>query len=154
METQWIIVGLGVIGFLLTWTGMVVSVTRAVSAIKTDTSVAVTTIKEDTAKEVASETSKITARLNEMIDRFEEDQRSQDNRFGEVALSIRQYVANVEKEMHQIEIWGRDNFVLKSDFFKALDRVEDAINRMGTNIREELKSLREEIKDTKKEHDS
>lgn len=143
METQWIVVGLGVLGFFLTWTGMVVAVTRAVSS-----------IKEDTGNRITTETAKITEQLKEISDRFEADQRTQDNRYGEVATAIRQYVANVEKEMHQIEIWGRDNFVLKSDFKDALGRVESAIANMGAIIREELKIIRADINGGSKEHDS
>jgi len=67
--------------FLLTWTGMVVAVTRAV-----------TSIKLDTAEKMTQETTKITERIDVLSRQFEEDQRTQDNRFGEVALSIRQYV--------------------------------------------------------------
>ncbi len=134
VEQQWVIVGLGVLGFFLTWTGMVISVTRAVSAIKSDTS-----------EKIAIETTKITDRLNEIHAQFEEDQRTQDNRFGEVALSIRQYVANVEKEMHQIEIWGRDNFVLKSDYVEAMRRLERIMEKMASDVAGNFKSLGDKI---------
>lgn len=125
-----ITIGLGVLGFLLTWTGMVVAVTKAVTSIKTDT-----------AEKIAQETTKITDRLNRLSEQFEEDQRTQDNRYGEVAMSIRQYVSNVEKEMHQIEIWGRDNFVLKSDFVKAVDRLEKAMTNMAADIKTDLRTI-------------
>lgn len=130
MDHWEITIGLGVLGFLLTWTGMVVAVTKAVTSIKTDT-----------AEKIAQETTKITDRLNRLSEQFEEDQRTQDNRYGEVAMSIRQYVSNVEKEMHQIEIWGRDNFVLKSDFVKAVDRLEKAMTNMAADIKTDLRTI-------------
>lgn len=137
---QWVVIALGVAGFFLTWTGMVVSVTRAVA-----------TIKEDTAERVSTETEKITSRLNKLSEQFELDQRTQDSRFGEVALSIRQYIANVEKEMHQIEIWGRDNFVLKTDYVEAMRRLERSIEKMASDVRDNFKDLGDKIDNNREE---
>jgi hypothetical protein len=121
---------LGASGFLVTWTGTVIGLTKSVAAIKSDTS-----------ERLADETSLISDKITKLTEHFEADQRTQDSRFGEVALSIRQYVANVEKEMHQIEIWGRDNFVLKSDFIDTAKRLEAAIDRMSSDIKTDLRRL-------------
>lgn len=37
----------------------------------------------------------------------------------------------MEKKVHDVEIWGRDNDVQKSEFEKATDRLADAIKSMG-----------------------
>ena len=133
---QWVTLGLGVAGFLLTWTAMIISMTRAVGA-----------IKDSTDEKITEETSKITERISKLATQFDEDQRTQDHNFGETALSIRQYVANVEKEMHQIEIWGRDNFVLKSDFLALMKRVEDSLSRLSSEIKTDFTRVHERLDD-------
>jgi predicted NBD/HSP70 family sugar kinase len=137
---QWIVLLLGAAGFIITWTRTTVTVTRAVDK-----------IQMDTAEKISEETNKVTERLGKMMEQFEQDQRTQDNRFGEVGLSIRQYIVNVEKEMHQIEIWGRDNFVLKSDFMKATERLEHAIKDMAADIRTDMRTLASKIDGMSKE---
>lgn len=125
---QWLTLGLGTVGFLLTWTGMVVSITRAVTSIKADTS-----------ERITEETKKVTERVTCAIEKFDEDQRTQDSRFGEVALGIRQKVADVEKEMHAIEIWGRDNYVLKNDFKADINRLETMFLRCADDIKRDVR---------------
>lgn len=152
----WLNVGLGVAGFLLTWGGIWYSWGKIVGSInvntatqiallKEDFSAKLDKLKEDTAEKVASETSEIKSSIAELSHRFDEDQRIQDNRFGEVAIAIREYVAKVEKEMHQIEIWGRDNYVLKSDFLLAAQRIEMAIKEMRGEIKDDIKSLDKKV---------
>lgn len=149
---QWMTLGLGAVGFLITWTGTVIGLTKSVNAIRSDTSEKIATetaaITEKVAKartdmmeKIVSEMAAIIDKITKLTEHFEADQRVQDNRFGEVALSIRQKVADVEKEMHQIEIWGRDNFVLKADFLDTAKRLEDAINRMSSDIKTDLRAM-------------
>jgi hypothetical protein len=122
---QWIVLLLGAAGFIITWTRTTVTVTRAVDK-----------IQMDTAEKISEETNKVTERLGKMMEQFEQDQRTQDNRFGEV---------------HQIEIWGRDNFVLKSDFMKATERLEHAIKDMAADIRTDMRTLASKIDGMSKE---
>src|SRR6266403_3539951 len=124
---QWIALVLGAAGFVITWTRTAVSITRAVDKIESDT------------------TSKITSELAKIMEQFNEDQKTQDNRVAEVGLSVRQYIANVEKEMHQIEIWSRDHFVLKADFMKTAERLENAITNMTSDIKSDLRLLTTKI---------
>lgn len=149
---QWMTLGLGAAGFLITWTGTVIGLTKSVNAIRTDTSEKIATEtaaitdkmarnKADLLEKVGSETSAIVDKITKLTEHFEADQRVQDSRFAEVGMSIRQYVANVEKEMHQIEIWGRDNFVLKSDFIDTAKRLEAAIDRMSSDIKTDLRAM-------------
>lgn len=137
----WVMAVLGALGFFITWNRIVVGVTQAIGVIKTNTSKMVTDETEKITKQFSIEIIEMTKALNRLSEKFEEDQRTQDNRFGETAMSIRQYVAIVEKEMHQIEIWGRDNYILKSDFLLAVSRIELAIKEMHGEMKNDLKDL-------------
>ncbi len=131
---QWATLVLGVLGFLLTWTLVIVGATRAVES-----------IKQDTTEKVAAASKALTTQLEAMRAEFITEQKSQDHNFGEVGAAMRQYIANVEKEMHEIEIWGRDNFVLKGDFTKATDRLEEAIKEMAGDIKKDFRDLNKKI---------
>ncbi len=106
---------------------------------------AVANIKADFAKQIAAEREETMTGFAELKAEFLRDQKAQDHNFGEVGAAMRQYIANVEKEMHEIEIWGRDNFVLKDDFVKATDRLEDAIKSMTADIKTDLRGLTAKI---------
>ena len=106
---------------------------------------AVANIKSDLAKQIAAEREETMAGFADLKAEFLKDQKAQDHNFGEVGAAMRQYIANVEKEMHEIEIWGRDNFVLKDDFVKATDRLEAAIVTMAHDIKTDLRGLTAKI---------
>jgi len=131
---QWAALILGVLGFGVTWTMGVVGLTRAVE-----------NIKQDTTEKVAAASKAFTAQIEALRGEFVSEQKAQDHNFGEVGSAMRQYIANVEKEMHEIEIWGRDNFVLKDDFVKATDRLEAAIINMAADIKTDLRGLTSKI---------
>ena len=127
---EWITLALGCLGFMLTWTGMVIAVTRAVTAIKTSTD-----------EKIEEETDKITARMNSIIRDFHEEQKTQDDRYGETASAIREYVSLVEKKVYEVELWGRDNFVLRPDFNVSTSRLETSIDRMATDVKDDFKTV-------------
>lgn len=106
---------------------------------------AVANIKSDLAKQIAAEREETMAGFADLKAEFLKDQKAQDHNFGEVGAAMRQYIANVEKEMHEIEIWGRDNFVLKDDFVKATNRLEAAIINMASDIKTDLRGLTAKI---------
>ncbi len=106
----------------------------AVANIKADLKQNIADAREDTAAEIA----KLRAE-------FLADQKSQDHRFGEVGAAMRQYIANVEKEMHAIETWGRDHFVRKEDFLKATDKISDDIRSMAADIKSDFRDLNAKI---------
>lgn len=106
---------------------------------------AVEQVKAALKKQIDDERDKIILKLEELEQRFDREQKSQDHNFGEVGAAVRQYIANVEKEMHEIEIWARDNFVLKDDFVKATDRLEDAIKAMAASIKSDFRDLTKKI---------
>jgi len=131
---QWATLILGILGFLLTWTLVIVGATRAVE-----------NIKQDTTEKVAAASKALTAKLDALRTDFSVEQRAQDHNFGEVGAAMREYISKVEREMHEIEIWGRDNFVLKDDFVKATDRLEDAIKGMAADIKTDFRNLSNKI---------
>jgi hypothetical protein len=98
---QWFTLGLGALGFLLTWTGMVISVTRAVNKIKED---------------------------------IEQEQRTKDDQ----ALTTMQ---TMRDRLSSIELFGRDNYVLKRDFLDALQKVETTLIRTTDDIKKDIRSL-------------
>ncbi len=106
---------------------------------------AVANIKADLAKQIAAEREETMAGFADLKAEFLKDQKAQDHNFGEVGAAMRQYIANVEKEMHEIEIWGRDNFVLKDDFVKATDRLEAAIVNVASDIKTDIRGLAAKI---------
>lgn len=127
---QWLALALGFLGFLVTWTGGIIGAFKAVS-----------NIKEDTTEKIAAVELRIEEKVAELLEKFVDEQRVQDQRFGEVGAAMRQKIADVEKEMHAIEIWGRDNYVLKSEFIKATDQIRADIKAMGSEIKTDIKEL-------------
>ncbi len=64
---------------------------------------------------------------------------------------MRQYIADVEKKVREVEIYGRDTYVQKSEFDKATDRLEAAIKAWGADIKEDL---RDRLDDLRKSFDA
>lgn len=126
---------LGAIGFLITWTGMWFGAGRFVEQ-----------IRAEFRKHIGDERDKIVSEIKELEDKFEDSQRSQDHNFGEVGAAMRQYIADIEKKVREVEIWGRDNYVQKGEFEKATDRLESAIKEMGTDIKDELKERLDDLR--------
>jgi hypothetical protein len=106
---------------------------------------AVAKIKAELTKQITEERQETLGQFAELRAEFIREQKSQDHNFGEVGAAMRQYISNVEKEMHEIEIWGRDNFVLKDDFVKATDSLGKAIRDMAADIKSDFKDLNTKI---------
>jgi hypothetical protein len=102
---------------------------------------AVAKIKAELTTQIAAEREETMGQFAILRAEFVREQRSQDHNFGEVGAAMRQYIANVEKEMHEIEIWSRDNFVLKDDFVKATDGLSKAIKDMAADIKMDFRDL-------------
>lgn len=134
---QWATLILGALGFLTTWIGMIVGGTRWVEGIKTGV-----------AEKLASEREETNRMVTAVETKFIADQKVQDHNFGEVNAAMRQYIANVEKEMHEIEIWGRDNFALKSEVEKSTNAIRDDIKEMRADIKSDLRDLNTKIDNT------
>lgn len=131
---QWVTIGLGALGFLITWTGMWFGAGRFVEQMRAEFK-----------KHVGDERDKIVSEIKKIEKDFHESQRDQDHNFGEVGAAMRQYIANVENKVREVEIWGRDNYVQKSEFEKATDRLADTIKSMGADIKADIRQLNEKI---------
>jgi uncharacterized membrane protein len=129
-EFQWTMVILGILGFLGTWTLNTVAITNAVKK-----------IKEDATTKIIEETDKISLKLTAMANRFDDDQKTQDHNFGEVGAAMRQYIADVEKKIREVEIWGRDNYAMKDDVRDILKDIKD----MRADIKSDIRDLTNKI---------
>jgi len=120
---QWATLILGALGFAVTWTVGVVGVTKAVESIKTYA------------------TEKLGTEIEKLSNRFDEDQKTQDHNFGEVGAAMRQYIADVEKKVREVEIWGRDNYAMKDDVRDILKDIKD----MRADIKSDFRDLNAKI---------
>jgi hypothetical protein len=107
---------------------------------------AVEEVKAALKKQIDDERDKIVVKIEAIKADFETDQRTQDDRFGEVGAAMRQYIADVEKKLREVEIYGRDNYVQKSEFEKATGRLESAIKEFGADIKEDLRDRIEDMR--------
>jgi hypothetical protein len=127
---QWIPVGLTAVGFLGTWIFGAFKLGRAVEQ-----------IKENVKEEFKQELEKMGSKLDQLEDRFETDQRTQDHNFGEVGAAMRQYIADVEKKVREVEIYGRDNYVKIPDFEKAIDRLSADFKAGVNELKDDIRAL-------------
>ena len=129
---HWIEIGFAVVGLLGTWIVGAFSLGRATESIRSQ-------IKKESREEQAV----ILNKMEIFEHRFEADQKAQDHNFGEVGAAVRQYIADVEKKVREVEIYGRDNYLKISDFDKAVEKLsadfKNAVNEIKHDIRELLK---------------
>lgn len=129
---EWLPLGLGILGFLTTWILGAFKLGRAVEQMRAG-------VRE----EIEEEREKIIAKIEELENKFDEEQDSQDHRFGEVGAAMRQYMADIEKKVREVEIYGRDHYVKIPDFERAIDRIgatfKAAIDELKEDIRHILK---------------
>jgi hypothetical protein len=131
---QWLTIGLGVFGFLTTWILGAFKLGRAVEQMKS-------AVKKD----IELERDKIVKMIDELKDRFDDEQRAQDQRFGEVGAAGRQYTADVEKKVREVEIWGRDNYVQKGEFDRATESIRQDLREFARSIKEDFRVLHQKI---------
>lgn len=127
---QWVTLGLGALGFIGTWILGAFKLGRAVEQMRAG-------VRE----EIEEEREKIIAKIDAMEVRFESDQKTQDHRFGEVAAAMRQYTADVEKKLREVEIYGRDNYVKIPDFEKAIDRMGETFAGAIRELKEDMRRI-------------
>ena len=127
---QWVTLGLGALGFIGTWILGAFKLGRAVEQMRAG-------VRE----EIEEEREKIIAKIDAMETRFDADQRSQDHNFGEVGAAMRQYIADVEKKLREVEIYGRDHYVKIPDFEKAIDRMGETIKNAVSNLKEDMRQI-------------
>lgn len=127
---QWVTLGLGAFGFLSTWVLGAFKIGRAVEQMRAG-------VKEEIKKERDS----IIEKIDALEKRFDADQKAQDHNFGEVGAAMRQYIADVEKKVREVEIYGRDNYVKLPDFEKAIERLSADFKSAVSEIRDDIRDL-------------
>jgi hypothetical protein len=132
---HWLTLGLGTAGFIGTWFLGAFKLGRSVEQMKA-------AIKA----EITEERNKIVDRIDLMERRFEADQKEQDHNFGEVGLSVRQYIADVEKKVREVELYGRDNYVRIPEFEKAMDRLSGDLKSFAAEIKKDFSERMTELK--------
>lgn len=126
----WISLGVVVLGFFGTWLFGAFRLGRAVEQMRAG-------VRE----EIEEEREKIIAKIDAMETRFESDQKAQDHNFGEVGAAMRQYIADVEKKLREVEIYGRDHYVKIPDFEKAIDRLGETFAAAIRELKDDMRSL-------------
>jgi hypothetical protein len=127
---QWVTLGLGAFGFLSTWILGAFKIGRAVEQMRAG-------VRE----EIKQERNSIVEKIDALEKRFEADQKTQDHNFGEVGAAMRQYIADVEKKLREVEIYGRDNYVKIPDFERAIERLSADFKMAVGEIRDDIRDL-------------
>lgn len=127
---QWVTLGLGAFGFLSTWILGAFKIGRAVEQMRAG-------VRE----EIKQERDSIVEKIEALERRFDADQKSQDHNFGEVGAAMRQYIADVEKKVREVEIYGRDNYVKIPDFERAIERLSADFRNAVGEIRDDIRDL-------------
>jgi DNA-binding transcriptional MerR regulator len=132
---HWLTLALGALGFIVTWFLGAFKLGRSVEQMKA-------AIKTEN----ADERNKIIDRVELMERRFEDAQKDQDHNYGEVAAAVRQYVADVEKKVREVELYGRDNYVRIPEFEKAMDRLSGDLKSFAAEIKKDFSERMTELK--------
>jgi predicted transcriptional regulator len=127
---QWLTLGMGAVGFLATWMLGAFKLGRVVEQMRA-------AIKQD----IADERESILSKIENLEAKFIDEQKSQDHNFGEVGAAMRQYIADVEKKVREVEIWGRDHYVQKTDFQAMLEQLRDDLKAAVGEIKEDIRRL-------------
>lgn len=127
---EWAMVSISAAGFLVTTGGVLGGCIWAVARIKQGTGDLVAAERLERAEAIAT-----------AMDRFDAAQATQDHNFGEVGLSLRRFIETVEKEMHEIEMWGRDHYALKDD----VKDIRSDIKEMRADIKSDITALSTKI---------
>lgn len=102
---------------------------------------AVGELKAALKKQIDDERDKIITKLEALEKQFADEQRTQDHNFGEVGAAMRQYIADVEKKVREVEIYGRDNYVKIPDFERAIERLSAEFRSAVGEIRDDIRDL-------------
>lgn len=128
---EWLHGSLLVVGFLGTWIFGAFKLGRAAEK-----------MRGDVERELEQKEDKILLEIKKLEKKFDDDQKSQDHNFGEVGAAMRQYTADVERRLHEHEIYGRDNYVKIPDFKEALELFRSELKNGLAEIKRDISQLR------------
>lgn len=127
--------------FILTLIGGIVGVVWGVANIKNFLIEKLAVQAAQFADQIAEEREALHSRISQLRSEILAEQKSQDRMFGESLAAVRGYAGSIEKEMHEIEIWGRDNYALKSDVTKATDEIRADIKAGFIDMKTDMRRL-------------
>ena len=127
---QWVMLGSGALGFIGTWILGAFKLGQAVEQMRSGVHA-----------EIKEERDFIISKIEQLEAKFEADQEIQDHNFGEVGAAMRQYTADVERKLREVEIYGRDNYVKIPDFEKAIDRMGETFKTAVTELKEDMRRI-------------
>jgi hypothetical protein len=122
---EWTMVSISAAGFLVTVGGIIAACVWAVSK-----------IREGTAETISSERTQRAEAIQHALKRFDEAQEVQDHNFGEVGLSLRRFIEQIEKKVYEVELYGRDHFALKNDVAEVRKDIKEMRAEIVTDIKE------------------
>ncbi len=134
---------LGLGAFVLTCGGTVVGITRWL--IMREVAETVAKEREARIKGILDAVNARNIEMEKLRKDWTDSQVSQDRQFGEVGLSLRRFIETVEKDMHEAELWGRDHYVQKADFDKAVDKLSAEIKAGNADLKADLKEMKAEL---------
>lgn len=142
---QYWMIALTCVGILISAGGIIAACVWAVATIKNDVTekIAEERLRTDTVMEAERENASRT--MQEMMNKFAAEQKAQDHNTGEMGSALRQHIANVEKKMHEVEIWGRDNYALKNDVAESIKGLRDDVRDMRSDLKDDFKQLSAKI---------
>jgi hypothetical protein len=142
---EWLALG----GFLLSCVSTIVGVTWGIGKINKEVSEKVAEESAARSRAVLEAVEARNAELEKIRRDWTESQNTQDRNFGEVGLSLRRFIETVEKGMHEAELWGRDHYVQKPDFEKAIDKLSAEIKAGNADLKADftagIQSLKSEM---------
>lgn len=138
---QWAQLIVMIIGLLFTAGSIVAGCVWAVSRVEKRGDERITAERERSDQLMKAHQERTALAMKDLANELASEQKTQASVAGEMGMALRRYIEGVEKEMHKIEIWGRDNYVLKSDFLKATDRLEEAIKDLAVDIKKDFREV-------------
>ncbi|WP_398473655.1 hypothetical protein [Tardiphaga sp.] len=138
---QWAQLVFMILGFLITAGGVVAGCVWAVARVEKRGDERANAERERSDQLMKAHQERTALAMKDLASELAAEQKTQASVAGEMGMALRRYIEGVEKEMHKIEIWGRDNYVLKSDFLKATDRLEETIKELAVDIKKDFREL-------------
>jgi hypothetical protein len=142
---QYVMIALTVVGILITSGGVVGACVWAVAKIKADITEKISEERTRVDMMFEAERENTSRDMRGFALEFAAEQKSQDHNTGEMGAALRRHIENVEREMHKIEIWGRDNYALKDDVNQSISTVRDDIKAMRSDIKSDFRDLNTKI---------
>ena len=142
-EGELITLGIAGVGFLIQGATALVMRTRDHEQIKQSIEKKVSDERIFRIEAISKATQERDVELEKLVKEWNVNQRAQDSAVGEMGLALRRFIESVEKEMHKIEIWGRDNYVQKPE----LDSVKSDIKLLGASIERWMADMKADLKE-------